>query len=146
MVAAVHDVLEALSSMGITIEAHGDSLRYHPAAALTPELRLAVKSCKAGLLEMLKSPKDLGVVAAPLSLTAPGTQVHPIGTLTHPPADGDSYADLEWARFEQIAKPLPDGGGWFDPAFGPDLPRGITGEQWDQFIADFAHLGRAVKS
>lgn len=35
----------------------------------------------------------------------------------------DNYADREFARFEQIAEPLPDGSGWFDPTQEP-LPTG----------------------
>ena len=54
----------------------------------------------------------------------------------------DAKIDAEFARFAAVAEPLADGSGWFDPAFGPDLPRGITGEQWDAFVADFAYLGK----
>ena len=49
--------------------------------------------------------------------------------------------DAEFDRFAAVAEPLPDGSGWYDPAFGPDLPGGITSEQWDAFELDCARMG-----
>ena len=55
---AVHDLLEALSAAGVTIEARNGSLRYQPRSAMTRDLLAAVKSCKAGLLKILQSKAD----------------------------------------------------------------------------------------
>ncbi len=101
MVAAIHGLLKALSASGITIKAHGDNLRYEPATAMTPDLLLAVKRCKGELLELLSA------------------------------ADCKSKADIEFDRFERVAKPMPGGIGWYCPIYGtPEMPRGITAQQW----------------
>lgn len=78
--AAVHDLLEALSSTGITIEARDDGLRYRPVEAMTPDLLAAVKSCKAELSEILLEPAK------------------------------DSKADAEFDRLERVTRPMPGGG------------------------------------
>ena len=150
MAAAVHDLLEALSSAGVTIEARVDSLRYRPRSALTPELLAAVQSCKEDLLKILQncspSHKGLGTVGSPLPPnTAPGTQASSIATLAQTPADGESRADIEFARFEKIARPMVDGSGWFDPTAEP-VPASVSGEQWDQFLTDCRNLGKAVRA
>ncbi len=89
MVAAVHDLLKALARSGITIEAHGDSLRYRPASAMSPDLLAAVKSCKSELLELLVETANA------------------------------SKADVEVARFSAVAQPLAGGSGWYDPTQAP---------------------------
>lgn len=77
--------LEALSSMGVEIEASGDHLRFRPQSAMTPDLLEAVKSSKAELLEILReSPQSR------------------------------SYADQEFDRFEQVAVAT-ESGGWRNP-------------------------------
>lgn len=54
MVDHARDILEGLSSMGITIEAHGDHLRFRPQSAMSPALLEAVKSSKTELLGILR--------------------------------------------------------------------------------------------
>ena len=53
---AARDVLASLSNMGITIEAHGDGLRYRPKSAMTPDLLVSARRCKAELLSLLAKP------------------------------------------------------------------------------------------
>ncbi|MCH8853967.1 MAG: hypothetical protein IID41_15150, partial [Planctomycetes bacterium] len=73
MVVAVHDLLEALSSMGITVEARNGSLRYRPASAMTPNLLAAVTRCESELLELLAEPADVTPTPeAALSPRGPG--------------------------------------------------------------------------
>ncbi|MCZ6653210.1 MAG: hypothetical protein O7D91_09310 [Planctomycetota bacterium] len=51
--------------------------------------------------------------------------------------------DAEFDRFARVAVPMADGSGWFDPAFGPDLPSGVSGEQWRAFENDCARMGKS---
>ena len=137
--------LAKLHAAGVTVHADGDQLRLDaPRGGLTPEMRSAVKSCKAELLEILKSPKGLSAGESLFSPNAPGTQVHFIETLTQTSAEGETYADREFARFEQVAVPMLGGTGWFDPTQAP-VPVGVSGEQWGALIVDFARLGKAVR-
>ncbi|MCZ6653513.1 MAG: hypothetical protein O7D91_10865 [Planctomycetota bacterium] len=53
---AARDVLASLSNMGITIEAHGDGLRYRPKSAMTPDLLVSARRCKGELLSLLAKP------------------------------------------------------------------------------------------
>ena len=46
-------LLEKLAELGITIEAHGDQLRYAPRSAVTPELASAMKAHKPALIAIL---------------------------------------------------------------------------------------------
>ncbi|MCH8879688.1 MAG: hypothetical protein IID34_07365 [Planctomycetes bacterium] len=134
-------VLAKLRAAGIAVLAEGGQLRLDaPANTLTPELLAAVKSCKAELLEMLKSPKGLSAVGPLFSPGAPGTQVHPIAILTQSPADGESYADREWDRFLACAVPTPNGLGLYDPSESPDMPAGVTAGLWDVLVATAAKL------
>lgn len=55
----------------------------------------------------------------------------------------DAKIDDEFDRFERVAEPLPDGSGWFDPAFGPEMPTGVSGESWRAFERDCGCLGRS---
>jgi hypothetical protein len=48
------DLITELRSRGITLEAHGDRLRYRPAEAVTPELRAALVAHKSKLLSLLE--------------------------------------------------------------------------------------------
>ncbi len=51
-------------------------------------------------------------------------------------------AEQELERFERVGRPM-SGGGWFDPVHGsPQMPSGVSGEQWDAFVADCGNLGR----
>ncbi|MCH8880539.1 MAG: hypothetical protein IID34_11730 [Planctomycetes bacterium] len=115
---------------GVNIEPH----------TLTPALLAAVKCCKAELLEVLKSP-SLSTVGSLISPNAPGTQASSVETLAQTSADGDSYADREWRRFLACAVSTPNGLGLYDPSESPEMPSGITGEQWDTFVADCGRLG-----
>ena len=63
---------------------------------------------------------------------------------THRPDDGK--IDAEFDRFFACAVPTPNGLGLYDPDFGPDMPRGITGEQWDAFVCDVGRLGRGSRA
>ncbi len=144
--AAVHDLLEALSSMGITIEARNGSLRYRPRSAMTPDLLEAVKNCKEDLLKILPDRSlllnGLGGSGSRSPGAASTTQASPTETLAQTPADGESRADIEFARFEEIAQPMP-GGGWFDPINGSSqMPSGIPGADWDALLATGAKLRR----
>ena len=47
------DLLAELNQRGITIEAHGDRLRYSPRSAVTPDLAQRMKAHKAALLAIL---------------------------------------------------------------------------------------------
>ena len=58
----------------------------------------------------------------------------------------ETYADREWNRFLSVAIPTPNGLGWYDPSESPEMPSGITGEQWDAFLADCRNLGKAVRA
>ena len=53
--------------------------------------------------------------------------------------------DIEFHRFEEVAVPMADGCGLRDPS-EPALRRGVTGEEWDAFVADCGGLGRAVRT
>ena len=140
---AARDVLTSLLSMGIAIEASGDRLRYRPRSAMTPDLLAAVKRCKAGLLELLSSPGGPGAGSDDSFAQDPiPARATPVRSIAQPPADGDSYADREWARFLSVA--VATSNGWRDPA-EPVLQRGVPGADWQRFIDDFAHLGRAVR-
>ena len=162
MIAAARDVLEALSSMGVTIEARGGRggrLHYRPRSAITPDILEAVKICKPELLQILQnrspSPNGSGnsgscraASSARAGLSpgsgvdlpcAVGARTSPIETLTQTPADGDSYADREWARFLSVA--VQTRNGWRDPA-EPVLQRGVKGEEWNVFVRDCGCLGR----
>lgn len=104
MTTTAHELFEELSRLGITIEAHGDSLRYQPRHAMTPHILEAVRTSKFELLELL---------------SATGSK---------------SKADIEFGRFERVARPMP-GGGWYCPDFGtPEMPRGITAQQWGDVV------------
>jgi hypothetical protein len=50
---AVH-LLADVAQRGITLEARGDRLRYHPRSALTPDLAERLKAHKAELLALLR--------------------------------------------------------------------------------------------
>ena len=148
MVAAVRDLLEALSSVGVTIEAHEDSLRYRPASAMTPDLLAAVKSFKADLLELLNFPGGLGagshnsVVLE--STPAPDTPVRSISQTTR--LGDDPMVDDEFRRFARVARPMADGD-WYCPVYGSStLPVGISGEDWQRFIDDCGRMGKAVRA
>ena len=134
---AVHDLLEALASSGITVEANGSSLRYRPASAITPNLLAAVKSCKDELLELLVEPAHVvptpgtalfshgpgagSDVATPTpARTAP---VAPVYSTTQAP----NKADIEWDRFLACAIPTPNGLGLYDPVNGtPEVSSGFV--------------------
>ena len=145
IVAAVHDLFEALSSVGITIEAHGDSLRYRPRSAMTPDMLAAVKNCKADLLDVLKNRplflSGLGVGGQCAAGVRVASNTREYST-TQPP----SKAEAEWDRFLAIAIPTPDGLGLFDPVHGvPEMPRGVAWEDWQRFENDCSRLGRGGK-
>ena len=57
----------------------------------------------------------------------------------------DNYADREFDRFAAVAVRMP-GGGLYDPSQSPDMPSGITGEQWRAFENDCGRLGRGVRA
>lgn len=153
-------LLTELHDAGVTIEAARGELRLDaPSGAMTPDLLSAVKSCKGELLNLLEEPADVASTPGATLLSAgPGlgsnnlsvamtalartTPSAPEYSTAHPP----NKADIEWDRFLSVAAPMPDGSGWFDPAFGPDLRRGITGGQWDAFVADCGRLGRGSKA
>ena len=116
-------LLAELHAAGITVHADDGQLRLDaPTGAMAPGLLASVKSCKAELLKVLNSTGGPGV----------GSDSSGV----------DSYADREWERFLSVAVETPDGRGWHDPSESPEMPSGIPGEQWDQFVADFAHLGK----
>ena len=122
MVAAARDVLEALFSMGITIEAHEGRLRYRPRSAMTPDILEAVKSCKAELLEILESdsllPGSGGSESRQYAVTpdaASGARAAPADEYT----TSMSRADREFLRFESVAVAYADGSGLFDPTQAP---------------------------
>jgi hypothetical protein len=50
-----HDLLTELDRRGITLQAHGDRLRYSPRSAVTPDLAGRMKAHKAALLAILAS-------------------------------------------------------------------------------------------
>lgn len=80
-------LLAELVAHGIEVQAHGERLRYHPKAAMTPELVQRVKAHKAELLALL----------------SPATQSpHP----TAPPTESDAV-QAEWDRFLRVAREVP---------------------------------------
>ena len=104
-----------LENHGATIEAAGGELRLDAPAG----------ALTANLLAAVKSCK-----AELLELLKPG---------------GMSRADAEWTRFLGVAVETPNGLGLYDPSESPDMPSGITGEQWDAFVADCGRLGRGKR-
>jgi len=110
--AEIHDLLECLSCMGISLSVRNGRLSYQPKDAMEPPVLEAVRNSKSELLELL---------------SATGSK---------------SKADIEFDWFERVAKPTPNGSGWYDPSESPVMPRGITGEQWDAFVADCGRLGK----
>ena len=140
MLGEARDILEALSSMGIELEAQGDHLRFRPQSAMTPDLLSAVKSCKQDLLEILTPDSLLPGLSGSGSRSDGAASVAQAHHTTQM-----SKVDIEWARFISVAEPLADGTGWFDPTQEP-VPVGISGERWDKFVADFAHLSKGAES
>ena len=57
-------------------------------------------------------------------------------------AQGSSYADREFDRFERVAVPTPNGQGWYDPAESPVMPAGVPWLDWEKFERDCSGLGR----
>ena len=59
----------------------------------------------------------------------------------------DSKADREWDRFLACAIPTPDGNGLYDPsASGPEMPVGVSIEDWRAFENDCRNLGKRGES
>ena len=138
---AVHDLLEALSSMGIAIEARNGRLYYRPRSALTPDLLSAVKSCKAELLKVLPSSSLL-----PEGSDAGEQRAAGVRAALSPDSIPQSRCDAEFDRFAAIAKPMP-GGGWYDPIHGaPEMPSGVPGDDWDAFVRNCGNLGKGVQA
>lgn len=50
------ELLDALARQGVTVEAHGDRLRYSPREAVTPDLLERLREHKAELLALLRPP------------------------------------------------------------------------------------------
>ena len=76
---------------------------------------------------------------------AAGVRAAPIAseyTTAQPP----SKANVEWRRFLAVAEPLADGSGWFDPTAEPDMPSGVSGDDWQRVLDDCGHLGREAKT
>ena len=84
--AEIHDLLECLSCMGISISVCNGRLSYQPRHAMEPHILEAVGNSKSELLELL---------------SATGSK---------------SKADIEFDWFERVAKPTPNGSGWYPPA------------------------------
>ena len=136
-------LMSELRAAGITVHADDGRIRLDaPCGTLTPTLLADVKSCKAELLTLLKLSHGPGVGGQ----CAAGVRAAPIETIAQTPADGDSYADREWARFERVAVRMADGG-WYCPDYGgPEMPSGITGEQLDALVADCGRLGKGSRA
>lgn len=108
--AAIHDLLEALSSMGVLISVRNGRLSYRPRSAMTPDILSAVRDSKSELIELLSKPV----------------------------AGSKSKADREWDRFLSVAVVAEDGS-LQDPS-EPVLRRGVTGEEWARVLATAARL------
>ena len=121
MVAVVRDLLEALSSTGITIEARNGRLRYRPRSALTTEMLAAVKSCKQDLLEILTPDSLLPGLSGSGSRSDGAASVAQVHHTT-----SSNKVDTEFDRFARVAKAMP-GGGLYDPINGaPTMPSGYV--------------------
>lgn len=133
-------ILAKLHAAGITVRAEDGQLRLTAGrGTLTPDLLSAVRTCKAGLLEILQSSSLFSNGPGVGGQCAAGVRAAPIAfeySTTQPP----SKADVEWSRFLSVAERMPDGSGWYDPTQAP-VPVGISGERLDAFVADFSHLG-----
>jgi len=46
-------LLSDLQALGVTLEAHGDQLRFHPRSAVGPDMLARLRDCRAELLEIL---------------------------------------------------------------------------------------------
>jgi len=84
----VHLLIE-LCSRGVRLGSQDGNLWCEPAGALDQALREELIRHKAKLLKLLGS------------------------SVTQAKAEG--HADREWRRFWSVAKPWPDGSGWYDP-------------------------------
>ncbi len=86
-------LLDDLGTRGVRLTVDGGRLTFDaPAGTMTPELRERLKVHKGELVAILAGK------AAPEA-----------------PAQLESRADRELARFERVAIPRPDGRGWYDP-------------------------------
>ena len=109
-------LIAELENRGVTIEAAGGELRLDaPPGAVTADLLTTVKNHKSQLLALLLEPAKV------------------------------SKADAEFARFERVAEPMPDGSGWYDPTQEP-VPAGIPIEDWQRFIDDCRNLGKGARA
>ncbi len=88
----VDELVGVLTARGIELRAEGGRLRFRPRAAMTPDLAERVKRHKPELLAMLAGGPE------PVADDRPET-----------------HADREWRRFLAVARPWPDGRGWYDP-------------------------------
>ena len=85
--------------------------------------------------DLAKLPHGPG--AGPSVATLTPARAAPVQSIAQSTQLGDDpKVDAEFDRFEQVAEPMP-GGGWYCPVYGePEMPRGISGADWDAFIAD----------
>ena len=87
------DLLTHLRARGVLLTANGDHLAFDaPVGTMTPELIARLAAHKNELLAALADKAD-----------APAE------------AQLETHADREWARFEAVCLPRPDGRGWYDP-------------------------------
>jgi len=94
-------LLAELAQLGITIEAHGDRLRYSPRSSVTPDLADRLKAHKRELLAMLTAEGDAPTV---VPISAIETWHHALNRLAGEfPAEvteGLRSADVRWADDE----------------------------------------------
>ena len=112
-------LLAELSDAGVVLKAQRHQLRLDaPAGVMTPDLLAAVRNCKAPLLEILSESESSG-----------------------------RHADREWDRFSEVAVPTPDGLGLYDPVHGaPEMPSGVSGEDWRALERDCRRLGQESRA
>ena len=95
------ELLANLEARGVRLTARADRLVYDaPAGVMTAELLGLLRANRAELLAALTARPQ-----------------------PEPPAVGqlESHADREIRRFWSVARPRPDGRGWYDPAHSADL-------------------------
>ncbi|MCZ6654514.1 MAG: hypothetical protein O7D91_15980 [Planctomycetota bacterium] len=96
--------------------------------------------------DLVKTPSGPGSdnsgVAEPTPARA--TPVHSVTKKTQ--VGDDPKVNAEFDRFAQVAEPMPRGG-LYCPVYGiPQMPSGVPGEQWDEFIRDCDCLGKRRKT
>lgn len=97
------ELLADLTAHGVRLAARDGRLAYDaPAGMMTPERLGLLRACKPELLVLLGGTPE----------PEPPTDERPESPW---PPESDGYADQEWRRFIAVARPWPDGRGWYDP-------------------------------